>query len=85
MENLERKNWKLGKIIQLINDIHEKKCKKPSVIGPGFFGESGNIEEAMSQAMSNRESQRMSARQSARGGGFGDKVSDTKDPTTVEC
>ena len=66
---MARKNWKLARIIELINEISEKRFKRPSAIGPGFFGETG-MEEAMSQAMSNRQS----ARQSQRGGaGFGEE------------
>ena len=78
MENLERKNWKLSRIITLINEISKQRFKKPTTIGPGFFGETGNIDDAMSQAMSNRQS----ARASSRGGGFGDESA--KAQTEVE-
>ena len=55
-----------------------------TIIGPGFFGEVGNIEDAMSQAISNRQSARPgSGRASQRGGGgFGDESA--KAQSTVE-
>lgn len=67
-EKLQRKNWKLSRIIELINEIHIQKYGKASKIGKGFFGETG-LDEAMSQMVSNRDSQRPnSARGSQKGG-----------------
>jgi len=45
------KSGKLGRIIQLVNEIHTKRFGKASDIGPGFFGETGDVEEAMATSL----------------------------------
>jgi len=46
-EELKRKNFKLARIIELINEIHIQRFGKASKIGSGFFAETG-LDEAMS-------------------------------------
>ena len=45
------KDMKLTKIIKLVNEIHVQKYGKESEVGPGFFGETGNTEEALTAMM----------------------------------
>jgi hypothetical protein len=52
---LRLKNAKLARIIQLVNEIHTKRFGKSSIIGEGFFGETGNAEEAMATMLLNND------------------------------
>ena len=80
-QKLKRKNWKLARIIEIIRDIHRKRYGKESEIKRGYFGETGNLEEAM--ATTNRQSARP-ASVSANSLGFGDKVEEVKAAETSE-